>query len=105
MDNHMITTLSMLKVIEEVMKLLNNIVVHIYVHYYTYNMRIVSLLFNDYANILEYPLCSPLVDWLCSIHMDDVAIDAYPVTTNMLAKNSNNNAQYNVQYVRKTTKA
>ena len=40
---------------------------------------IASLLYNDYAGILEYPVSLPLVDWhlvwLCSVYTIDVMID------------------------------
>ena len=49
------TLLSALKVIDEVMKLLNDIEVH--------TINIASLLYDDYAGILEYPVSSALVDW------------------------------------------
>ena len=52
------TLLSALKVIDVVMKLLNDIEVHTYVYYhYTYNMHI-NLLYDEYAGILEYPVSS-----------------------------------------------
>ena len=43
------TSLSALKVIDEVMKLLNDIEVHTYIYYPLY---IASLLYDDYAGIL-----------------------------------------------------
>ena len=57
--------LSALKVIEEVMKLLNIIEVHTYVCTYIviiHKICIASLLCNNYAGILEY-LSLSLVDW------------------------------------------
>ena len=57
--------LSALKVINEVMKLLNNIEVHMYIYciIIIHTICIASLLYNDYAGILEYPVSLPLVDW------------------------------------------
>ena len=49
-----------LKVIKEVMKLLNDTEVHMYI---THTICIASVLYNDYAGILEYSLTLPLVDW------------------------------------------
>ena len=56
--------LSTLKVIEGVMKLINDI--FRYIRTYVVNLHTIctaSLLYNDYAGILEYPLFSPLADW------------------------------------------
>ena len=55
--------LSMLKVIEEMMKLLNDTEVHTYI-IILHTIYVSSLLYNDYARILEYPVSSPLVVWL-----------------------------------------
>ena len=55
---HISAMLRAFKVIEEVMKLLNDIEVHTYVFY------LINYVYNDCAGILEYPLSSPLVDWL-----------------------------------------
>ena len=55
----------MLKVIDKVMELLNDIEVHTDVYYhYTYSIRwyIANLLYDHYAGILEYPVSLPLVD-------------------------------------------
>ena len=49
--------LSALQVIDEVMKLLNNIEVH------TINIASLLHLYDDYAGILEYPVSLPLADW------------------------------------------
>ena len=49
--------LNMLKVIDEVMKLLNNI------DHEVNTINIASLLYDDYAGILEYPVSSAIVDW------------------------------------------
>ena len=57
--------LSALKVIEGVMKLLNDVEVHTNAYYchYTHNMHFASVLYNDYARILEYSLSLPPVNW------------------------------------------
>ena len=56
------TLLSALKVINEVMKLLNDIEEYTSVYYhYTYIMYTAN--HADYAGILEYPVPSALVDW------------------------------------------
>ena len=57
--------LSVLKVIEEVMTLLNDMR-YIYVLMYIIILHTIytaSLLYNDYSLILEYPVSFPLVDW------------------------------------------
>ena len=57
-------SLSVLKVIDEVMKLLNDIEVHIRTSIIIiHTIYIANLLYDDYAGILEYPVSSPLVDW------------------------------------------
>ena len=70
--------LSALKVIDEVMKLLNNIEVHTYVYYHYTKLQ--YLLHDDYTGILKYPVSSPLVDQLviglCSVHTIDAAVNA-----------------------------
>ena len=59
------TCLGAIKVIDEVMKLLNNIEVHTCIYYHTYNIHsyVVYYSHDDYAGILEYPVFSPVVDW------------------------------------------
>ena len=44
------------------MKLLNNIEVHTYIFYH-YTYKLIYVLYDDNAGILEYPVSSPLVDW------------------------------------------
>ena len=57
------TILSALKVIEKMLKFLNDIELHMHVYYhYTYNMH-GSLLCNDNTGIHEYSPPSPLVNW------------------------------------------
>ena len=80
------TMLSVLKVIKEVMKLLNEIEVHtyVYVHYhYTHTIFIAILLCSDYAGILEYPVSLPLayqqLVYLCNVHTINAMIDTSPV--------------------------
>ena len=58
-------SLNALKMIDEVMKLLNDIEVH-YIRTYIIIIHTIykaNLLYDDYAGILEYPVSSPLVDW------------------------------------------
>ena len=47
-----------------------------------HTIYIASLLYKDYAGILEYPVSLPLVDWqvvYVLVHMIDAAINASPV--------------------------
>ena len=94
-----------LKVIEEVMKLINNFEVHMYRYYHNiHTICIVSPLYNDYAGILEYPVSPPLIDWqlvyVVSVHTIDAMIDASPLNeyssiklrTSVLTTNSKNDA-------------
>ena len=58
------TSLSALKVINEVIKLLNDNEVHTHVYIITiHTIYRANPLYDDYAGILEYPVSSPLVDW------------------------------------------
>ena len=54
--------LSALKVIDEVMKLLNDIEVRMYI-IIIHTIYISNLLYDDYAGILEYSVSSAIVDW------------------------------------------
>ena len=48
-----------------------------------HTIYVASLLYNDYAGILEYPVSLPIVDWhlvyVCSVHTIDAMVDASPV--------------------------
>ena len=72
------TMLSALKVINEVMKLLNDIEVHTYIYYHIYMANLLwCLCWHSWISCIV--AFSRLVICLCSIHTIDVTVDTSPV--------------------------
>ena len=82
--------LSVLKVIDEAMKFLNDIEVHTYIYYhYTYNINTQLIYYMMIICWYSWLSCilspSRLAIGLCSVHTIDAAVDASPVNEYIVA--------------------